>query len=57
MGRTKNNLHHSYLLKINDEDRSKLTILINEGINMSYEFRQCIRKTFKDYYESNKEKL
>ena len=54
MGRQIKNNIHSFLLKLDEEDRKKLTSLISEGINMSYEFRLLIRKKFKDMYENNK---
>lgn len=42
-------LKYSYLLKLSEEDRQKLNLLQEKGINMSYEIRLFIRNKYNDH--------
>jgi hypothetical protein len=53
MSRKKLDLTYSFILKLNKEDRQLLDFLQDNGINMSGEFRQFLRKKAKETHETN----
>lgn len=48
MGRKPMNLKHSLLMKLSDDDRRMLNLLIENGINVTQMFRNALRKKYKE---------
>ena len=54
MGRKPMLLLHSYLLKINEDDRKKLSYLKKHGLKISKELREFINKKYQEISDDKK---